>query len=461
VGESVLIVTPSIGFGELIRQAIEESGGYEVVLATNGFEAVERAQAFPFSLTIIDGDIEDIGNVSVVDLWRDLQQLHPDLRLILVLAEDNLGVGDRAQVSPNGLLSKPFYMPNLLSTVRQVLEITGQEAQQTAISQTVSPQRGQPESEESLPWLQDVDRAAQYLTRLTLESAAQAALITRQGELWVYAGELPQQAASELARTAGDYWANNNGADLARFIRLDATGDEFMLYATGLWGDLVLSLIYDAKTPFSIIRSQSWQLAQALATNPNEYADQIDQTPGEVRVYSEESAYINVADFLRDEIELRNNSVMDNQIDELNQSESQPFDLDSSYPVVQNLSYACGLVPRLPGHLLTGEPGEQLLVWLPNLCLAYGWRLIESQLREECYQWVIKLPPDVLPLKMLEIVRAFTSQKLFDEFPRLREENPSGDFWAPGYLIVTSRKPLMDPIVESFVQKIRTWQGLR
>jgi len=37
------------------------------------------------------------------------------------------------------------------------------------------------------PWLSDVTRAAQHLTRLTLGSSAQAALITRNDQLWAYA----------------------------------------------------------------------------------------------------------------------------------------------------------------------------------------------------------------------------------------------------------------------------------
>ena len=50
-----------------------------------------------------------------------------------------------------------------------------------------------------LPWLTDVNTAAQHLTRLTLESSSQAALIVRNNEVWAYAGELVQAAAQEVA----------------------------------------------------------------------------------------------------------------------------------------------------------------------------------------------------------------------------------------------------------------------
>ena len=74
-----------------------------------------------------------------------------------------------------------------------------------------------------LPWLQDVTKAAQHLTRLTLESSAQAALITRGEHLWAYAGQLSQNAAKELAVTVTRHWDGQKGSDLLRFVRLEAT----------------------------------------------------------------------------------------------------------------------------------------------------------------------------------------------------------------------------------------------
>ncbi|HEX7434338.1 MAG TPA: hypothetical protein VF326_11860, partial [Anaerolineaceae bacterium] len=94
------------------------------------------------------------------------------------------------------------------------------------------------------PWLSDVTRAAQHLTRLTLESSAQAALITRNDQLWAYAGQLPQSATSELTDTVSRYWDRQKENDLVRFVRLASTGAEHMLYATRLTQNMVLALIF-------------------------------------------------------------------------------------------------------------------------------------------------------------------------------------------------------------------------
>ena len=97
-------------------------------------------------------------------------------------------------------------------------------------------------------------RAAQHLTRLTLGSSAQAALITRNDQLWAYAGQLPQSATRELTDTVSRYWDRQEENDLVRFVRLASTNAEHMLYATRLTKDMVLALIFDAETPFSTIR---------------------------------------------------------------------------------------------------------------------------------------------------------------------------------------------------------------
>jgi hypothetical protein len=115
-----------------------------------------------------------------------------------------------------------------------------------------------------------VTKAAQHLTRLTLESAAQAALITRGNAMWAYAGGLSQDAANEIAVTVTRRWEGQKGSDLLRFIRLEATRAEHMLYATRLADDVVLALVFDAETPFSTIRSQAGKLADSLALSEAE-----------------------------------------------------------------------------------------------------------------------------------------------------------------------------------------------
>ena len=103
---------------------------------------------------------------------------------------------------------------------------------------------------------QDSAKAAQHLTRLMLESSAQAALITRKNNLWAYAGQLSQDAVKELATTVTRHWDGQKGSDLLRFVRLESTKAEHILYATRLADEVVFAVVFDADKPFSTIREQ-------------------------------------------------------------------------------------------------------------------------------------------------------------------------------------------------------------
>lgn len=146
------------------------------------------------------------------------------------------------------LVRKPFRTAHFMDAITQP---------QPNPVQTPQPQ---PNTVTALPWLSDVTKAAQHLTRLTLEFSAQAALITRKSDLWAYAGGLSNSAAKEVAQTVTRNRDGQKGSDLLRFIRLESTKAEHMLYATRLSSETVLALVFDAETPFSTDRSQASQL---------------------------------------------------------------------------------------------------------------------------------------------------------------------------------------------------------
>ena len=65
----------------------------------------------------------------------------------------------------------------------------------------------------------------------------------------------------------------------------------------------------------------------------------------------------------------------------------------------------------------------------------------------------------VLPFMLMRIMRTQTSEKSFTEFPRMKKENPSGDFWAPGYLIMGGTQPHPPQLVKDYIKQTRERQG--
>jgi hypothetical protein len=70
------------------------------------------------------------------------------------------------------------------------------------------------------------------------------------------------------------------------------------------------------------------------------------------------------------------------------------------------------------------------------------------------------VPPATSPAYLMRIIRQRISVKIFDDFPRIKRENPSGDFWAPGYLIMGGSHPAPVEVVKEFITQTRQRQGI-
>jgi len=566
---NLLVVTPQASFGELIRQSLSDTGSFRVLMAKGKADAILTAEKENCSLTLLD---MELGESPILDIGRSLRSINPDLDLV-ILADDDLPPSMDA-IRPWVLLRKPFYLPDFIQLIRAVpiipdnmLNALDQKKKNNSKPVMEAPVEKTDESQE-IPWLNDVSKAAQHLTRLTLESSAQAALITRGKELWAYAGQLSQNAAKELAQTVSRHWDSQKGNDLLRFVRLESTKAEHMLYATSMTADVILALVFDAETPFSTIRSQANNLAHSLAiakTGPTTSVERPSVPKGQpVQVEpeaeefddGEEIEIPSIAEILHeipppvppvheevdmflagaedeDKFELDQSAIatrpstpLSKRNDRLPSHESSPAirlqdmmpdmqttnqqtsltdlaeelaatmpsksqrrrpatpfrkpapgELDetrphsitevagrviteSASPAMTQLNFACLLVPRFASHYMTGDLADRLSEWMPNICIAFSWRLEFLAVRPDYLQWVVNVMPNTSPGYLMRIVRQQTSDKIFREFPRLKQENPSGDFWAPGYLIMGGLQPHPQQLVKDYIKQTRQRQGI-
>lgn len=539
----ILVVTPSAQLGNTIRQTLEETNLYRIHVVNNKSSAIVRADEVGIPLVMLDLSLSEDW---VREIGSSLRTIRPGINII-ILCDDDVTPPSLDQLRPWILVRKPFRMSNFMTAISQP---------QT----TSAPQSGTISA--TLPWLSDATKAAQHLTRLTLESSAQAALITRKNDLWAYAGSLSQNAAKEVAQTVTRNWDGQKGSDLLRFIRLESTKAEHMLYATRLAADIVLALVFDAETPFSTIRSQAGQLVTDLGKESSEpqpkkspapmpavqqptalpvnmmeeddddaldippIADIItnipspnpepaparnlnlprkkekfdpnqtrvsaplsnasvfkrEASPPPVRVsnlpvasQSQSSDAMTQPQTIMDEVEVTVPSRLKHRPEtpvakpapgETEVTRESPTTSAARKLVVEpttaglyHLTYACLLVPRFSAHYITGDLSEQIGDWLPNICIAFGWRLEFLSVRPEYLQWVANVQPNTSPGYLMRIMRQQTSEKIFSEFPRLKKENPSGDFWAPGYLIMGGSQPHPQQLVRDYIRQTRQRQG--
>lgn len=502
----LLVLTSDLPFGELLRQSLEETGRFNVRVTAEIDTAIGFVSESACPLAFIDLGPDES---QAVQAGLALRRANSRIRIVLLSEKGQQPVSE--ELRPDEQLSKPFYLPDLLDMMDKFFRPN---------KQVETP----PEAVEAAPpWLSDVTRAAQHLTSLTLGSSAQAALITQEGRLWAYAGQFPQSSAKELADTVVRYWDQNEQNDVIRFIRLSSTKAEHMLYATRLVDGMVLALTFDAETPFSTIRSQASQLVHSLCKSPymESPGDELeggispDMTPlgdilsnvpppnplagNEIRnmpafrlsaterpdleTYSDPAGDPQPQiDPTRFETNIPAGS-LDQTVESLTvtrksksrRPEVDPLDETRPRPIVEfarkmvleptaaglyNLDYACLLIPRFNHHHLTGDLSDRISEYVPQICIAFAWRLEYISVRPEYLQWIANVPPATSPAYLMRILRQHTSDKIFAEFPQYKKDNPSGDFWAPGYLIMGGSQPPPAQLIKDYINQTRVRQGI-
>ena len=570
---TLLIVTPLASFGVSIRDGLDPSR-FDAFYCSDFSEAVQYVRQNKCPTVLLDTELEDV-ELSVMDIGFALRQIKPDIQFVLVMrAGQEL---DTASLSPAATIVKPISLPELSRLLERLAEpVSNNEPMDASMPESKSPAR--PIDEYSrLLWLTDVSKAAQQLTQLTLESSAQAAFITRQNELWAYAGQLSREAAQELTDSIQRYWDSEGESDLLRFVRLQATEAQHMLYVRKLSENMTLALVFDAETPFSTIRSQAGKLVKNLfessyteteQTPPNtnshptqdsntealddgDYQDvppisellgevpppippkpdlkinlpwdqtvpssplmptvmnapvstpavqQNIQTPSGagVEISTETSPSIRRNSQKRpvpamDETvanppaatnadKLDVNIPEDLQVTRKHEVRSDPQSLietraqavgesmtdvahrillESPSVSLVNLSYACLLIPRIEHHHLVGDAAARLNDWVPQLCVAFGWRLEYISVRPDYLQWIVRVPLNTAAGYVINTIRKHTSDRYFNEFPRFRVENPSGEFWARGFIVQGGSQPHPQNLIRDFIKQTRMRQGLR
>ena len=129
-------------------------------------------------------------------------------------------------------------------------------------------------------------------------------------------------------------------------------------------------------------------------------------------------------------------------------------------PLSSELSYVCLLIPRFDDHYLIGDITESLVEWMKQVCISYGWRLDAIAIRPGYMQWVMIVPLNANPAQFMRIIRQHTSQKIFDEFPRYKQKNLSGQFWAPGNFVVAGTQLQTPETINNFILQTRRHQGI-
>lgn len=119
----ILVATPTLGFGELIRQSLEDAGTFSVVITSGCETAVQLAEKEAYALAILDSDLDECLLTELAEKLRAATERQGEaLRLLIVPPGEN-ETAEYEALQVDGYISKPFYLPDLLEKVSRILGV--------------------------------------------------------------------------------------------------------------------------------------------------------------------------------------------------------------------------------------------------------------------------------------------------------------------------------------------------
>jgi CheY-like chemotaxis protein len=260
---SILIVDNNAGFAMMLKESLEQDGAYRATVAQAGDQALAIASREQFDLAIVDLGIEPVDGLDGEAVARRLRQEQGQIRLMLIPLEGEDLPGDLEDLSVQGTLPKPFFLPDLPDLLEAALTAHFREPEEP--SQAPEPAVEEPEpavavapSDASPALSPQVVRELQALAR---ELNADAVLLTRGGQVLGSAGRLNAADLHAVAHivTQSCQLAGQAAKVLGREQRrLEVTieGDEHMLCSLTVREDVVLSAVLRPDVTLGLLRHQ-------------------------------------------------------------------------------------------------------------------------------------------------------------------------------------------------------------
>jgi REP element-mobilizing transposase RayT len=124
-----------------------------------------------------------------------------------------------------------------------------------------------------------------------------------------------------------------------------------------------------------------------------------------------------------------------------------------------DLSYTCLLLPLFSSDLLLDDVATSLQSKMEQICVSFGWQLEFLSIKADYLHWTLRVPPATSTAHFMQTIREQTSRHILADFPRfMHKNNPSNDFWAPGYLIFWGSQPHPVEIIQKFIHQTRKHQ---
>lgn len=276
----------------------------------------------------------------------------------------------------------------------------------------------------------ELAQIALELTQYSLESSAQATMLTRGGELIAQAGSLPGSAFDKLRQVIETAWSTSppDYNSLSRFVTLPGVG-EFLLFSTIVANGMVLSMAFSANTPVRVIRRQARRLSESLELVPE---------PAEAPEPEASTTHASRPTDLRAPEGLRPAPPA------AEQPAPAPRRPDTPYT-----GYTVLWLPWDPRLELGGSYAQALAGWIEDIAEERAWVIDELTIESDYVRLVIQVPQKSLPDDVLHTLFDETARLTQEHFPELIDG--AGRLWANGYYVVTPPRELSEREIGRFI----------
>lgn len=502
----VLVVDPDPELAALVQQSLEKEYACRVGLAANSSEALAAARASEFRLAIVDLDLPDLRES---DLIRRLRSLQPEMLLLALSA--NPGALTAEPLGIHASLPKPFYLPDLMAKIRQLIGTLDLTAEEAAAAQIQAPAHR----------LGSAAEAARLVARGARDSGAYLVLLTRDGRRWVHAGPMPQAHVEQVVARIQEYGIRPDAPGaVARYLRFAGAVDAFLLYCLALADDYLLAVLYPARVPFGSVRRQAERLAEMLSQAPGPAgppartsltpmaAEEVirlphdwvpqpsarfslpfldaraESSPVPARAAPAPRQAALPGDWLPGGNPLPVvHSIIDASTPDSPRAPAPVVprapaphvprtparDIPTAPPPNLPRAPATGplpvtaaararislvYVPRDPQLALQASLASTLVNWTREICRALDFRPIDIQVRPDALCLTIELPPSTSPPTAAHRMRQELSRRIAATYPSQAAAAASGRFWTSRYLLMSGEPPSSQRITE-FVRETR------
>lgn len=278
------------------------------------------------------------------------------------------------------------------------------------------------------PQEDEVAQLAVTLTEMSVETAADAVILVRDGQLVAYSGKLPRAEVDTLTSVFQQPW-NDDQATLIDFVRLESTSTDYVLHGVRTEGGFILYLLFAGSVPISAIRRQGRTLTQALQASVRQPSDAATSSLPEVEDELDE--------FMAEEA-----------LEEVDEDALEP----AAEPETAQLApYNFVWLLRDTSNPLNADQAQQLVDALHTTLRQRLWRIRALDVYSDFVYLRADLPLDQVASRAIREAMRAAEDLLQPTTPTWAK-----NLWADSYLVVPAERELALDEIRSFIQFARS-----